>query len=473
MAEGFFDTHARLTAKKAAAPTPGSAAKPLTVTQLTKQIDRAIKSGVPATVLVKGELSNFRAQRAASGHLYFTLKDPSACIDCVMWQDAAARLKFKLLDGLEVLADGRVGVYGERGKYQLYVNSLSPLGQGALELAIVQLRAKLEKEGLFAPERKKPLPRYPLRIAILTSSATAALQDILKVFNRFSWLRLSLYDVPVQGEGAGEKIATALANLNQIRGLDVIILARGGGSLEDLRAFNEECIARAVAASRIPIITGIGHEVDVSIADLVADYHAHTPTEAAQIVTAHWRNAGDLVGVTATRLNRGLRQIIQDRRQRLLSIARHELFRRPMDRINLLRQLLDERQRALVAAASASLRRRSDLLSELSERWWRRHPRQFIALCRSDLDARQISLRKAITEDGRRRLAKLDALEKHLHAIGPTQVLRRGYTITMRKKDNRPLRKPEDARIGEVVVTKFADGTIESVVSDPRQPTLF
>jgi exodeoxyribonuclease VII large subunit len=473
MPEGFFDTHARLTAKKAGVPPPGSAATPLTVTQLTKQIDRAIKSGVPATVLVKGELSNFRSQRTASGHLYFTLKDPSACIDCVMWQDAAARLKFKLVDGLEVLAEGRVGIYGERGKYQLYVNSLSPIGQGALELAFQQLRAKLEKEGLFSSDRKQPLPRYPLRIAIVTSSATAALQDILKVFKRFTWLQLALYNVPVQGEGSGEKIAAALADLNTNPNFDIVVLARGGGSLEDLRAFNEESVARAMVASRIPIITGIGHEVDISIADLVADYHAHTPTEAAQIVTARWRNAADLVGITAARLNRGLRQIMHDRRQRLLSIARHELFRRPLDRINVLRQLLDERQRALIAAASASLRRRSDQLTALSERWWRRHPRQFIALRRSDLEARQISLRKAIAEDARRRLAKLDAVQKHLHAIGPQQVLRRGYTITTRKKDSRPLRKPDDIKIGEVVVTQFADGTIESIVSDPRQPSLF
>ena len=218
MPEGFFQAHSRLTGRKPPAPPPTGGAAPLTVTQLSKKIETAIKSGVPGFVNVQGEISNFRAQRTASGHLYFTMKDPAAakassaaCIDCVMWQEAAAQLRFQLTDGLEVLAVGKVGVYAERGKYQLYINSLSPLGKGALELAFQQLKAKLEKEGLFAAERKKELPRYPLRIALLTSASTAALQDMLKVLRRFPWLSLSLYDVPVQGKGAAEKIATGIA----------------------------------------------------------------------------------------------------------------------------------------------------------------------------------------------------------------------------------------------------------------------
>ena len=474
MPEGFFETHSRLTAKRtSAAPPVASAAAPLTVTQLTRKIDAAIKGGLPAAVAVKGEVSNFRPQRTGSGHLYFTLKDASACIDCVMWNDAAARLKFTLTDGLEVLAAGRVAVYADRGKYQLYVSTLSPLGQGALELAFQQLRMKLEKEGLFAAERKKPLPPYPNRIALVTSAATAALQDMLKVLRRFPWLRLSLYHVPVQGESAGEKIAAALRHLNSAGGFDVILLARGGGSLEDLWAFNEEIVARAVAASSIPIVTGVGHEVDVSIADLVADHHAHTPTEAAQTVTANWRIAGDAVSTIAARLSRAMRQVAADARHRLLAVARHEVFRRPLDRINIKRQLLDERQRALTMAISAGLRRRRAELVELESLWAQRHPRHLIALRRARLDGLQSQLMRSADQDLRRRLARLDALSAHLNAIGPEQVLRRGYTMTTRKKDGRLLRSAADAKIGEALVTRLADGTVESIVSDPRQPTLF
>jgi exodeoxyribonuclease VII large subunit len=474
MTAGFFQTHSRLTAKRSGAAPSETAptGDAITVTQLTKQIEKAIKSGVPASVAVRGELSNFKSQRAASGHLYFTLKDPTATIDCVMWNDAAARLKFKLTDGLEVIATGRIGVYADRGKYQLYVSALSPLGKGTLELAFQQMRAKLEKEGLFAGERKKPLPLYPAKIALVTSSATAALQDILKVLNRFAWLKPSVIHVPVQGEGAAEKIAVGLRQAD--RGdFDVILLARGGGSLEDLWAFNEEPVARAIFASRTPVVTGIGHEVDVTIADLVADYHAHTPTEAAQVITAQWRNAADLIDTSAIRLRRGLRQIVLNARQRLTAIERHEVFRRPLDRINELRQLLDDRQRGMTLAISTALRQRGAELAQLQTRLAQRHPRHLIALRKANISSLETSLRRAMLEDARRRAVRLDALAAHLRAVGPQEVLQRGYTITTRKKDGALLRGSADAKPGEKILTQFTDGTVESIVQDPRQPSLF
>jgi exodeoxyribonuclease VII large subunit len=367
-----------------------------------------------------------------------------------------------------------VKVYADRGKYQLYVSTLAPLGKGALELAFQQLRAKLERDGLFAAERKKPLPAYPLRIALVTGSGTAAVQDMLKVLGRFRWLKVSLCNVPVQGDGAAEKIAGALRKLSEKpEETDVILLARGGGSLEDLWAFNEEVLARAMAACRIPIVTGIGHEVDVSIADLVADHHAHTPTEAAQTITARWKTAGDLLGVTATRLRRAVRQIVIDARQRLTAIERHEVFRRPLDRINEFRQLLDDRQRALALAASHALRRRRSDLSELEGRLAQRHPRHAIALRAARLTSLETSLRKAMSDDRRRRLTRLDALEAHLKAVGPQEVLRRGYSITTRKKDGLPLRSVGDVKPGERIVTQLADGKIESIAEDPKQPSLF
>ena len=451
MAENFFDFHQRLAQRRAAPPPDPSDI--WTVSQLTATIEKAIKTGVPATVTVRGEVSN-ASDRQASGHLYFTLKDSVACINCVMWRDNAARLQFRLEDGLEVIATGRVSVYPPQGRYQLQVQRLQPAGRGALELAFRQLQAKLAAEGLFEAGRKKPIPPYPMRLVLLTSRATAALQDMLKVLRRFSWLKLMVYHVPVQGEGSAEKIADALHHLNRragdLGGVDVILLARGGGSLEDLWSFNEEIVARAVAASRIPIVTGIGHEVDCTISDLVADHHAHTPTEAAQVITQNWKNAGQSLAQSDARLGRIIRQTVQDSRQRLDAIRRHEFFRRPMDRIQMLRQLLDDRQKSMTFALSSRLGNARHRMSILDPR--------LPAAARMSLQLRA---------------ARLDALDRHLQALSPQAVLGRGYTITMLKKSRQILRDSITARPGERLLTRFADGETESIVQDSRQMSLF
>ncbi|HEV2295637.1 MAG TPA: exodeoxyribonuclease VII large subunit [Tepidisphaeraceae bacterium] len=475
---------------------------PLSVTQLTAQIDRAIKSGVPGSVLVKGEVSNFKEHRG-SGHLYFTLKDAASCITCVMWKSDAERMKFAARDGMELLATGRVAVYATQGKYQLYVTRLQPFGQGALELAFRQLHARLEAEGLFALERKKPLPTYPSRLALATSRATAALQDMLKVLGRYPWVRLCIVNVPVQGDGAAERIAGALTRLSRpgarCGNVDLILLARGGGSLEDLWAFNEEIVARAIAASRIPVITGIGHEVDTSIADLVADYHAHTPTEAAQVAVMHWRNAGGDVAAHAARLHRSMRNLTADARRRLESIERHEAFRRPRDRVNQLRQLLDERQRSLqleagallqrlwqrIAAAEQGLssagnerlRRHRERLAGLNAALSERHPRHVVGLAAARVAALDARLRAVMSNCLQRHTLNVDLLARHLSAVGPEHVLRRGYSITTVKKGPKKagqvVRSADQVRPGDRLITRLADGQIESTAEDPNQPSLF
>ena len=227
-------------------------------------------------------------------------------------------------------------------------------------MAFKQLRARLDREGLFLPERKKPLPDFPTRIIIVTGTQTAALQDVLKVLRRFPWLKLFVYHVPVQGDGAGERIAQALAHVNRtigsIGGADLVLLARGGGSLEDLWAFNEEGVGRAIAASRLPVVTGIGHEVDTSIADLVADYFAHTPTEAAQVVTRNWRTAPQVIESAGLRLARELRNLMAHARGHLAAVERHEAFRRPLDRVRSLQQHLDHQDRTLGHLMAAAVR---------------------------------------------------------------------------------------------------------------------
>lgn len=496
--------------------------EPLTVAQVTALIQGAIRRGVPQRVLVKGQVSNYKAH-GSSGHSYFTLKDQTlACIDCVMYRSDAARLKFTPQDGMELLASGRIDIYAARSRYQLYVSSLQPLGQGALEIAFQQMRAKLERAGLFAAARKRTIPTYPARIALLTSKETAALADMLKVLRRYRWLKLWVYHVPVQGDGAGERIAEAIGHLCQtcrrIGGVDVIILGRGGGSLEDLWAFNEECVARAICASTIPIVTGIGHEVDVSIADLVADYHAHTPTEAAQVVVSGWRTARDAVEILDVRLRRELRDAVQQRRQWLSGIERHEAFRRPLDRVGQCRQQLDDRQRWLMAAIETRLhaarrrvqelglrlehnrpsvhllRRRQELATRQRRlnnaaatrlrRWDQRlrrvvirlaalHPRHAVGLERMRLGATHVRLRCAVDNQMDRRQAMVAGLATHLNAIGPQQVLQRGYSITSLKKGALVVRRSGQVKPGDRLVTRLADGQVESTADDPHQPGLF
>jgi exodeoxyribonuclease VII large subunit len=500
----FFDFQQQVKRRRGAtaavppAATGGGGEDPLTVSQLTARITRVVRAGMPQAVLVKGEVSNYRPN-ASSGHVYFTLKDADSCIDCVIFKSDAARVKFTPDNGMELIAQGRVDVYGARGKYQLYVSNLHPVGQGALELAFQQLKSKLEAEGLFAADRKRPLPGYPARIAIVTSASTAALQDVLKVFSAFPFLRLGVYNVPVQGDGAGERIARGIEAVNagagSVGGFDVLLLIRGGGSLEDLWCFNEEVVARAVAASGLPVITGIGHEIDTSIADLVADYWAHTPTEAAQVLTQNWRGAGEYLDVAGERLRRNTRNLLRDARQRLQSVERHELFRRPTDRINQFRQLLDDRERTLTFEAArlvarlrarvgdaaqrlstgkhARFARERDRIARLATRLAARHPQNAARLAaarlRADATRLHLALGRKLGRDGER----LAALSRELDALSPEAVLRRGYGITRRKRDGVILHSASEVKTGDTIVTRLAKGEVTSVVEDGKQPKLF
>ena len=446
--------------------------KPLTVSQLTSRIDKALKAGLPASLRVRGEVSNFKLHNT-SGHAYFTLKDAAACIDCVMFRSEAELLKFTPTDGLEVVATGRIDVFAPKGRYQLYATHLEPLGQGALELARQQIQKRLQAEGLFDPARKKPLPRYPRHILIISSTQTAALQDILKVLARFAFLQIQIYHVPVQGDGSAERIAAALGHAAAIASIDLILLARGGGSLEDLWEFNEEIVARAIAASRAPVMTGIGHEIDVSIADLVADYHAHTPTEAAQVAVRHWRNAAELIDAAALRLRRQVKSLLDQSRQRLAHVERHEFFRRPLDRINQLRQLLDERERSLFVAVTARLRLAHDRTNRLDARLRERHPRHLIALQSQRTSALSQRLTRATAEVLQNTTRRLDLLAARLHCVNPQEVLKRGYSLTTHKKSGQIIKDPAQVKPGDTLVTRLASGQIESKVEDTRQLKLF
>jgi len=442
----------------------------ISVGDLTARIDAALKQGLPSSLLVRGEISNLNHHQA-SGHIYFTLKDGKSCIDCVMFRGDATKLRTIPRDGQEVLATGGVRIYAQRGRYQFYCSNLTLLGAGALEEKFRQLQAKLEREGLFEQARKRPLPRFPQRIALVTSKQAAGLADMLKVFARTPWLTIDVHHVPVQGAGSAAKIAEAIRKLKP-SAYDLAIVGRGGGSLEDLWEFNEEAVARAIFDATIPIVTGIGHEVDVAIADLVADYHAHTPTEAAQVVISAWRQAADFVDTAAIRLRRGLGQQINLAKHRLGAVERHEMFRRPLDRIERLREQLDDRQRQLANALAERLGGSQRRVARLEQRLHAFHPMARLAVARQRLERISLSLQHRVNSRITKQRGRIETLDARLQALNPLGVLRRGYSLTT-LKNGKVVKSIADVKRGDVLVTRVEDGSIESVARDPNQPELF
>jgi exodeoxyribonuclease VII large subunit len=387
----------------------------LTVSELTRQVKELVEANWP-TAWVVGEISN--CTRAGSGHVYFTLKDDSAQLRAVMWRSRASRVKFDLHDGLEVVASGAIEVYEARGTYQLIVEQLIPQGVGALELAFRQLQEKLSAAGLFDPERKRPLPSFPRRIALITSPSSAAVRDMLQVITR-RWQTADIVILPVavQGDGAAEQIAAALRMVHEIPGVDVVIAGRGGGSLEDLWAFNEEVVARAIFDCRVPVISAVGHEIDVTIADLVADRRALTPSEAAELVVPNRVEVIDHLRQQRSRLGSLLRSQAQRARLELEAISSRRVFEHPLERIHDLTARVDE--------TAARLRR---------------------AVVR-----RVETKRRSISEAAAR-----------LHGVSPLNVLGRGYSVTYRGPTGTILRDADDVSAGEEIVTWLARGRINS-----------
>jgi exodeoxyribonuclease VII large subunit len=395
----------------------------LTVSDLTRRVRATIEENFDS-VSVLGELSSIR--RPASGHIYLTLKDADAQLSAVIWRSRARRLPFDLEEGTEVIATGYLTVYEPRGQYQIIITSLKPKGLGALQLAFLKLREKLEKEGLFRPEAKQPLPSLPACIGVVTSATGAAVHDILTVIaRRFPRVRVVLRPVRVQGEGAAREIAQAIADFNDWGEADVLIVGRGGGSLEDLWAFNEEAVARAIFDSRIPIISAVGHEIDVTIADLVADRRALTPSEAAEIVLPRLDELTADLARNRDRLAVALRGQLELARERLERLRASYGFREPLERIRRHEQRLDD----LVGSAALALRRR-------------------IEHCRE----------------------RLDGAAGRLDALSPLNVLKRGYSITRDVDTGAVLRRAADVEVGQAVETILHKGRLRSRVEDTVEP---
>jgi exodeoxyribonuclease VII large subunit len=441
----------------------------ISVSALTTQIRQSLESAFKG-VWVEGELSNVRMQ--ASGHAYFTLKDPRSQLPAAMFAQSLRGVSFRLADGLKVRALGDVSVYEPRGAYQLIVRQLEKVGAGDLMAQFEELKRKLQAEGLFDPARKRPLPLLPRTVGIVTSPTGAAVRDMLTVTRRrFPNLRILLAPVRVQGDGAAREIAEAITCFN---GLppdlqpDVLIIGRGGGSIEDLWCFNEESVARAIFASRIPVISAVGHEIDFTISDFVADLRAPTPSAAAELVVGRKDDFLGQLAALQDALHRNLRHAVESRRARLERVRSHHVFQQPRTVVRQHAQridMLDAQLRAVVQSGCQRARNRLDS----------RLPRLRMALAsRVSSDARRLAdvssrIRHTLALRRAGAAQRVEGLRRQLDALSPLAVLQRGYGVT-RGPAGRILRSPEGLSAGDVVTTLLARGTFQASVTGTSTP---
>lgn len=409
----------------------------LTVADVTFVIKELLGEAFPR-LTVRGQVSNLRRQ--SSGHLYFSLKDDQAQLGCAMWRNAAQRLRFRPEDGQEVLATGRIDVYPPHGKYQMIVDSLSAVGIGDLARRFEELKQRLLAEGLFESERKRSLPLVPRRVAVVTSPSGAALRDFLRVATRRmpnAWI--TVIPARVQGDEAIEEVAQALELLPRLGDFDVAVVTRGGGSIEDLWAFNEERVARAIAACGVPVVSGVGHETDTTIADMVADARAATPSEAAELVFPDVAELAAGLTEARARIDTAVRHRLRHLRERLDGLATSRALARPVDRLHMVSQDLEQWQERALNALGTRVARARD---------------------------------------------RVGALAGHLEAVSPLSVLARGYSITTPDGARAPLIHAADVKPGDRIATRLHDGRVTSRVESvagadggapraARQETLF
>jgi len=438
----------------------------LTVSALSAQLAAVMEERFPA-VWIEGEISNFKVY--GSGHAYFTLKDEGAQLRCVLFRTRARRVRFEPKDGLHVMAFGAVEVYAQRGEYQLVVELLEPRGLGALQLAFEQLKERLAAEGLFSPTRKRSLPRFPRKIGVVTSPSGAALRDMLRVIGRrFGEIHIVLAPARVQGEGAAAEVAQGVRELNALGDVDVIIVGRGGGSLEDLWAFNDEMLARTIAASKIPVISAVGHEVDFTIADFVADVRAATPSNAAELVVKEKRAVVESLADLRVRLRRAMARMMAGQRDRLERTRGRRVLTDPGRPLRDLERRLDDARARLRQAALGAVARGEHRV-ELAGRGLR-------ALSPV---ARTLNGRRALT-DLHGRLGRgveqaivraghhLGAAAGRLDSLSPLAVLGRGYSLT-RTPTGRIVRSWREVTAGDAVRVLLHEGSLDCRIDATRE----
>ena len=439
----------------------------LTVGELTRAIKELLFGAFPGQ-WVKGEISGFRPH--TSGHLYFKLKDASAQLDCAMFKMNAMRLSFTPRDGLEVEAYGEVSVYEPRGNYQLVIKQMRVAGIGALLAQLEELKQRLAAEGLFDPARKKPLPRYPRTVGVVTSPVGAAVRDIVKVLRaRWPGIRVVLAPVKVQGEGAAAEIAAAIRRFDRWGGADVLIVGRGGGSIEDLWAFNEEPVVRAIAAARTPIISAVGHEVDTTLADLAADVRAATPSHAAEIAVRDVVAVRRQVAEAMRRVDVRVRRQLERQRHGLEALLKRHGFRRIHDLFEFWQQRMDELRERLETRLRGRLHAARDRLSQLLADYGLREalPRR-IAGARATLEPAPKRLTDLVVARVLDRRRQVISLEQRLLGLSPKEVLKRGYAL-VKGPDGTFVRSAEALAVGDGVTLEFARGEADATVTTIRK----
>ena len=420
-----------------------SRVEPLTVSALTAQIKEILEDQV-GEVSVQGEISNLRHQ--SSGHYYFTLKDEGSQIPCALFKGSAGRLAVAPKDGAKVVAGGELSVYAPRGAYQLIVRSLEPAGKGDLHQRFEELKRKLQGEGLFEESRKRSIPEFVRRVGMITSPTGAAVRDAIHVLQRrCPRIGITVFGVKVQGEGAAEEVADAIGEMGK-RDFDVLLVVRGGGSLEDLWAFNEEVVARAVAASLVPVISGVGHETDFTICDFVADLRAPTPSVAAEMVSRPDEDWGEEVRAWGDRLGEATVEFLQEKKRRVTDLAGSYVFREPRKMVEMSGQRVDELATQLLRGLESGWRYRKQYVQGLLGRW---------AALRPERRFRELSLR-------------VQAAADRLRAMGPEETLKRGYAL-IQTPDGKLIRKVKAARDQGDLVVRFVDGKVEVKVKGKRE----
>jgi exodeoxyribonuclease VII large subunit len=439
----------------------------MTVTELTAQIRRRLE-GDFSSIYVEGEISNFIAH--SSGHWYFTLKDGGAQVRCACWRGSNLRIRFRPQNGAAVICRGKISVYAPKGEYQLVVEGIEPVGIGAEQLAFEQLKERLAFEGLFDPVRKRPLPLLPERIGVVTSPTGAAIRDILRVLHRRNEsLSVLLYPARVEGDGAGEEVAAGIHYLSDHHGpdsaypLDALIVGRGGGSSESLRAFNDEGVARAIFASKIPVISAVGHEIDFTIADFVADVRASTPSVAAEMVSARRDEITEYVRGVGSQLLQHVQLKILEARHHLNELERDPVFDDVRARLRDAVQTTDELTQRLEDAIESRLRdwkeRERAATVALERRDWTRR----LALNRRDVSDLERRMETALQNASNARSERLERAIAQLDALSPLRVLARGYAL-VRDDTGRIIRRAADLAPGDEVNVRVADGEFRSRV---------
>jgi exodeoxyribonuclease VII large subunit len=434
----------------------------LTVSEVSERI-KIVLEDTFFDVWVEGELSNLRTP--SSGHTYLTLKDEHCQLRAVLFKMQRRYLRFDPKDGMLVIARGRISLYEPRGEYQLVIDYIEPKGIGALQIAFEQLKARLAQAGLFDPARKRPLPILPRCIGIVTSPTGAVIRDMLQILRRrFANLHVCVYPVRVQGDGAAEEVAQGIEVLNHYPGIDVIIVARGGGSLEDLWAFNAETVAQAIYASKLPVISAVGHEVDYTIADFVADVRAPTPSAAAELVI---RNKSELhveLQVVAQRLERTMRHRLDAVRTRLEACRQRRVLKDPWAPLRTLEQRLDEFSARLIRATRARLRLSQGALEHCEEAIAHLSPLMMMGLLRERLARLEQRLIAAQGRGMRRRREDLERLTATLQALSPLAVLARGYSICRHQTDGQVIREAHSVAPGMHIDIILWQGSLQCTV---------